>query len=165
MDQPLLSEFWRDIISLVGFILTVVGLVYAILQIRKTKSAAVAAAVAAKKALIESEQAFQRFAAAIAHRYVNEAKNHVSAKAWMLACLRLGDLADQVGQLAARDNEWRELTDQIREWERITSRHAQNDLTKFAARKWTDFLVQLQRKIDRSFGLLSSPAEGERNDS
>jgi hypothetical protein len=91
-----LTEFWRDLLSLVslgltvvGFILTALGLWYAILQIRKTKSAVEAAEEAANRALAESERNFQRYAAANAHRFINEAKMHVDGKAWEKAAMRL----------------------------------------------------------------------------
>src|SRR4051812_24558135 len=96
-----MSEGWRDAISIVSLIATVVGLLYAIAQIRKTKSAANAAKEAADKALAESRRSYHRFAARNARRLVSEAKIHVDNKAWALAAFRLNDLADQVAQLAS----------------------------------------------------------------
>jgi hypothetical protein len=76
------------LIAIVGFGLTAAGLVYAILQIRKTKTAAEAAEEAAKRALTESRRNLQRYAAGNAHRFVNEAKTHVDRQEWEKAAIR-----------------------------------------------------------------------------
>jgi hypothetical protein len=148
----LLTDFWRDVISLVGFGLTAAGLVYAILQIRKTKSAAEAAEEAAKKAVIESQRNFQRYAAGNAHRYVHEAKGHVERQEWEKAATRLNDLADQVGQLAHMDDEWRQMADALRMWAEDCTRHARGAKSRFAKNKWAAFYLSLQAKIDLYYG-------------
>jgi hypothetical protein len=89
----LLTDFWRDLISIISTVGTLAGLVYAIVQIAKTKSAAQAARTAAKLAQAESHAAFHAYAAAMAHRFVNEIHLHVNGEKWEFAALRLRDLA------------------------------------------------------------------------
>jgi hypothetical protein len=80
-----MSKGWKDVLNIasivvgaVSLLATVVGLLYAIAQIRKTKSAAAAA-------LEESRQSYHRFAAGNAHRFIKEARIHVENKQWTLA--------------------------------------------------------------------------------
>lgn len=167
--SPLLTDFWRDLtaiasaaITIVGFIVTVVSLVYAIRQIRQTKSAAEAAREAATSALAESRRGFQRYAAANAHRFVNEAKIHVENKSWAMAALRLSDLADQAAQLASIEAAWIQLAEELREWEATSRRVAAGELKRFAANKWFEFALRLQAKIDSYYGPF--PAAGREVD-
>jgi hypothetical protein len=118
-----LAEFWNNVIAVGGFILTAVGfvvtvlsLIYAIRQIKETKSAATAARDAATAALAESRRYFQRYVAANCHRYVHEVIIHVENKEWHLAALRLDDLADQVAQLSSEDHAWQRFVDELRTW-------------------------------------------------
>jgi hypothetical protein len=161
----LLTDFWRDVVSLVGFLMTAAGLVYAILQIRKTKSAAEAAGEAARRALLESRLSFQRYAAGNAHRFANEAKMHVDRQEWDKAATRLNDLADQVAQLAHLNEEWRQLTDNLRNWAATCTRHAAGVKTRFAKNKWVEFAVVLQGKLDHYYGPFAPPSEGVVDDS
>jgi len=148
----ILTDLWRDVVSILGFIVTTAGLVYAILQIRKTKSAAEAAEAAARSALAESQRNFQRYAAGNAHRFINEAKLHVDRQEWEKAATRLNDLADQAAQLGDVDEDWRQLADELRTWASICTRHAAGSKAKFVRNKWTTFSVRLQAKIDRYHG-------------
>jgi hypothetical protein len=158
---PLLNDFWRDVVSLVGFAFTTAGLVYAILQIRKTKSAAEAAEAAAKRAILESRRNFQRYAAGNAHRFINEAKRHVDRLEWEQAATRLGDLADQVAQLVQSDEEWRPLIDELRTWAATCNRFAAGGRGKFRSTSWVRFFVRLQAKIDNFYDPFPAPASGE----
>jgi hypothetical protein len=146
------SDFWRDILAILGFVLTALGLLYAIVQIRLTKSAAQAAEEAAKKTLAESQLSFQRYAAATAHRFISEAKIHVENKQWEKAAVRINDVADQVAQLAGFDAEWQQYAEKLRNWAAVCQRHAIGELSRFVSLKWIGFLVQLQAKIDSCHG-------------
>src|SRR4051794_5263941 len=99
------TDFQRDVLSLVGFLLTTAGLVYAIVQIRMTQSAAKAAEEAAKKTLAESRLSFRRYAAGNAHRFISSAKTHVDDADWVKAAMRIDDVADLVAQLGHFDAE------------------------------------------------------------
>jgi hypothetical protein len=156
VPQPLLSEAWRDILTIVslvitaaGFLGTVVGLVYAIRQIKQTKTAALAAKEASDRALADSRKGFHHYTAANAHRFVNEAKIHVGNESWAMAAMRLGDLADQLAQLGA---EWKELVAKLREWDAACTRRANGSRKSFALDKWSDFAVHLQERIDGYYG-------------
>jgi hypothetical protein len=152
---PLLSDGWRDVISIASLILsvlglaaTVVGLWYAIDQIRKTKSAADAAKEAADEALTESRESYNRYTAANAHRLLKEVKIHVQGEVWILAAVRLADLADQVAQLANEDPEWKPFADELREWEAACQRRARGVKKRFAVDKWGEFTRRLQAQMD-----------------
>lgn len=156
---PLMSEGWRDILSIVSFTVgivslgvTVVGLLYAIAQIRKTKSAVDAAKEAADEAVAESKRSYHRYAAGNAQRLIKEAKIHVDNKAWALAAFRLNDLADQVAQLASEDAAWRQLADTLRKWETACQGQARGVKKGFAVLKWSEFIRRLQAKIDEWSG-------------
>ncbi len=148
----MLTDVWRDLIALASAVLTVAGLVYAILQIRKTQSAAMAAKAAAEQARAESHRSFLAYAAANAHRFINETKLHVDHERWEMAAVRMNDLADQAARLVATDPEWTAFADELRKWAHTCTRHAAGELKKFAKPKWITFSVRLQARIDGHFG-------------
>ena len=151
-ECDLFTDLWRDVISIAGFSLTALGLIYAIVQIRKTKSAAHAAEEAANQSLAETHASFQRYAAATAHRFINEAQIHIDNQQWEKAAVRFNDVADQAAQLAALDSEWERLAEELRSWAATCGRHAMGELTRFAKNKWVRFIVRLQAKIDSCHG-------------
>jgi hypothetical protein len=158
LGRPLLSESWRDIIAIasavvtvVGFVLTVISLVYAIRQIWKTQSAANAAKEAALRALAESQRNYQRYALANALRLLAEAKIYVDGETWDKAMLRLSDLAEQASQLADSDRDWKTFAKELRIWEE-TSKNISRKGSRFDSKKWGLFLLRLQDKIDSSHG-------------
>jgi hypothetical protein len=152
LSEPLLSEGVRDILALVGFVATIAGLAYAIIQIRKTKSAAEAARQAADVAADESRKAYRRHVGSHSHRFINEAKIHVENQAWNLAAARLSDLADQAAQLSHATPEWKAVGAEIREWESRCLRLASGAKKRFLPEKWTEFLVLVQARVDDVYG-------------
>src|SRR5439155_4912931 len=114
---------------------TIVGLAYAIVQIRKTKSAADAANDAAQQVAAASERNYRQHVAALAARLLIDAKASVEAKKWEVAAVRIGDLADQLAQLASTDSEWDALTAELRGVVIVLNRRAAG-VGKFAPRKW-----------------------------
>ena len=149
--KPFLNDFWRDIVSVVSAVVTVVGFLVAYWQLRKTRSAALAAKDAAIRAVEESRGRFRKFILSNLFRFLTEARLHVNEKKWEMAAIRLGDVADQVSQLADVDHEWRPLLSEIRHWEE-TLRGRTSRGVRFAPRKWADLLTRLQSKIDRDHG-------------
>jgi hypothetical protein len=85
----MLSDIWRDIISIGGFLLTFAGLLYTMRQVWLAKSAAEAAKDAAEKALAESLQKYRHYTASLAHRFINEARSSIENAQWSLATIRL----------------------------------------------------------------------------
>jgi hypothetical protein len=166
-QTALLNEFWRDVVSIsstaitvVGFVLTVVSLIYAIRQIWKTQSAADAALKAANQAVIESRQSFERYTLANALRYFAEAKLYINDSLWDKASLRLNDLSEQTAQLATVDAEWKALTLELRLWSNTLAQLSTRN-SRFAGRKWSDFSIRLQGKIDERHGPFSLINRGQ----
>lgn len=157
----MLNDFWRDILTIVGFASTIAGLYYAIAQIRKTKTAARAAEEASKTALNESHYLFQRYAASNAQRFINEATIHVENRSWQEGRMRVNDLADQAGQLASLDPAWQEFADTLRRWSATLGKMTRNKSARFASNKWAEFVVRLQTKIDSCVTLFSREGKGE----
>ena len=81
--------------------MTVLGFYYAIVQIRKTKSAAIAAEEAATNAVEENRKSFHKYVALCAHGYVTEIKLHIENRDWAKAAMRTTHLADQMVHIAA----------------------------------------------------------------
>src|SRR5437016_4009539 len=148
----MLSDVWRDIISIGGFALTFAGLLYTMRQVWLAKTAAEAARTAATKTLIEARTNFEKYVASNAHRFIHEAKAHIEAAQWALAALRLNDLADQLAQLGLfRPALW-EFVSAVRERAGLRSRLASGELPVFNTRKWLAFSVTLQSAIDAVHG-------------
>jgi hypothetical protein len=144
----LLTDIQRDFVSLTSLVVTVVGLFYAIVQIRKTKSAA----EAAKKALMESQGNFHRYIAGNAQRFLGEARIHIDNKEWGKAAVRISDVADQVAQFLSSDAANAQDVVKLRDWAANCRRLASGELTKFAILKWESFSVNIQAKIDSWHG-------------
>jgi hypothetical protein len=144
-----MSEGWRDAVSITSLVATIVGLWYAIVQIRRTKSAANAAREAADKALAESRRSYHRYTLANAQRFIKEAKIHVENKTWALAAFRLNDLADQAAQLVGEDPEWRLFANELREWEATCQGQARGLKKTFTVLKWSEFTRRLQSLSDK----------------
>jgi hypothetical protein len=154
-----LDEFLRDLLSIAGVavsvlgtLATLLGLYYAILQIRKTASAAQAASEAAKNTLEESQRNFHNYAIANANRFVNEAKIHIENGHWERAAVRLNDLADQGAQLVSNDEGWADTVAELRDWGNICLRLKKEEIKRFPTAKWLLFLQDLQAKIDSRYG-------------
>src|SRR4051794_30158637 len=124
----MLSDVWRDIISIGGFLLTIAGLLYTMRQVWLAKSAAEAAKNAADRTLDESRKSFQRYIAANAHRFINEAKMSIENEQWAAAAMRLRDLADQLAQLTGLSLALEQLRTAARRWAEDCSRRASGKL-------------------------------------
>jgi hypothetical protein len=149
---------------MVGFGLTTLGLVYTIVQIRKTKSAAKAAAEAADKVLLENTRNFLKYSAIFAHRFINEAKNHIHKGEWEQADKRISDLAVHSAQLAINDAIWKGFTEQIRIWASTCNRMASGKLKRFPQSKWVEFIIKIEAKIDELIGPFIVQNQEARND-
>src|SRR4051812_47270628 len=132
----MLSDVWRDIISIVSLVVTVTAWWYAMYQTRQAKSAAEAAKAAADKMLLENRRSFQRYAASNAHRYINEAKYFYKNEKWQWAAMHLRDVADQLAQLGALSPALEELTAKPRRWAEACTRRAAKKLKVLSQRKW-----------------------------
>ena len=156
--RPILNDFLRDVlsitsllVSLVGFPLTVVSLIYAIRQIREAKTAAVAAKEAANRTLLESESRIIRYALGNAHRFLAEARLYLESSVWKFASLRIGDIADLFSQLTKTNADFENLLTELRDWQVHLVRVEANKI-KFATPKWQSFQARLQRIIDEVHG-------------
>lgn len=147
----MLTDFWRDVIALLSVVLTTAGLIYAIIQIRKTKSAAEAAKESAQQTLRESQSRFQRYAAASANRFLNEAKIHVGHKDWDKASDRIYLVADQTNLLAAIAREWVGIEQELRKWATLCNRLALGESKRFP-RKWSEFVGAIQGRLNETLG-------------
>jgi len=143
-------------LTVVGFVLTVASLWYAIVQLRKTASVAEAAKVAAEQTLTESRRGFQRYALAIVLRYVNELRLYVERKDWSQAAIRASDLADQAAQLANLAQDWQRFAPELRGWAADFARFASGTVPKYSTKKWKDLVQQLQGILDVSHGPFTS---------
>jgi hypothetical protein len=146
---PLLSESWRDIISLGSLVVTVVGFVLAFWQIRKTKSAADAARDAAIRAYDENRGLYRRFVLSCATRFLVEARFYADSEHWDRASLRLRDVGDQVSQLLDADPDWQDLLAELR---RLDAALGANPKPKFTGKRWVTLIERLQAKIDSHHG-------------
>jgi hypothetical protein len=107
---------------------------------------------------------FRRFSAANVHRLLGETKNYVERGDWTVAALRLGDLADQVAQIGADDPELAVLANDLRQWEETCNKHARGTGSRFAIRKWSEFVRNLQLKTDQWLGPFPTATQETRND-
>jgi hypothetical protein len=143
-----LTDSWRDIIALLSLVLTTAGLVYAIVQIRKTKSAVEAANEATTQTLAESQSRFQRYTASNANRFLNEAKIHLEHQEWEKASGRMNDVADQASLLSPLAGGWEQTAEALRTWASICESLAVKKRKKFPKPKWAAFVGTLQQRLN-----------------
>jgi hypothetical protein len=151
----LLSDGWRDIVSVVSLVCTVLGLWWAIAQIRQAKTAAEAAREAADEALRESQKSYHKHAAGAGHRLLNQAIIYIDLDIWLTAGALLGLLAEQVALLIADDESWVDFAAEVRKWEERAKRQAKvgpSGRSEFSKRNWNGFKRSLQAKIDEWSG-------------
>jgi hypothetical protein len=84
-------------------------------------------------------------------RYFAEAQLYIHHSLWEKASLKLNDLAEQTTQLATDDNEWKELTSELRRWSEKLARVSSNR-TRHSHRQWSRFASEVQSKIDERHG-------------
>ncbi len=167
-----LSELWRDVLASLGAagtLASVAGLVYAIYQIRKTKSAAEAARVASEETRTLSRQDYQRYAVANAVQFIGELKAFVAGKVWERASLRFSDLAVQASQVANLQrpndpetaNQWEILADELRQWAQSCEKVLAGQI-KFQQGKWTKLLPRLESMFHTYHGPFSLDDRGEK---
>jgi len=147
--KPLLSEAWRDIIALGSLVVTVIGFILAYWQIRKTKTAAYAAREAANRSYEETRSQYHRYVLSNASRLLTETRAYAASEHWDKTVLRLRDLAEQISQLAATDDDWPSLMEELRKWE---ARLSASDSPKVSKKTWADLMTRLQAKIDSRQG-------------
>jgi hypothetical protein len=111
--------------------------------------------------LEENRLAFHKFAVALAHRYVNEAKIHVDNEAWEKAAIRLSDLTDQVGQLASLNDAWAKTAEELHLWSVTCDRLKNNQLKKFPKKKWLEMCSRVEAQLNQLLGPFAE-AKGEK---
>ena len=94
-----LDELWRDSVSVVGFSLTIVGLGFAIWQIRRAVTSSEAAAVAARQASDAIAFNIELTSLASGVRLIGEVDALVRSEQFDAASVRLSDLRELVVQL------------------------------------------------------------------
>ena len=170
LPDPLLTDLLRDwiaivsaVATLIGFLLTVLSLFYAIGQIRRTQTAARAAEEAARQVLSESRSRFADYSFANLMRYVDQAEDFVSRRDWALATLRVNDLALQAAQLGDTDREWQEIAAELIQSASTFRRIANGELkdTPQQRKRWSDFLLKLKAKVIEQHGPFKTNRGGE----
>ena len=118
-DKGFLPNTWRDtlaiaglVLGLVGFLLTLVGLWYAIRQVRQATSAAAAAKNAAEATPAQDARPLPPVHRGRLARHGGS--TYLEAAQWGKAAIRLDDLADDISRLED-DPEWAPLADGLRD--------------------------------------------------
>jgi hypothetical protein len=157
MADPFLNPFWRDVWAVVGgagVLATLIGLWLTWRQLRKTQTAASAAADAA----LQSRQAYDRLLLALAHRATSEAKLTVVQRNWVAASLKATDLADLLSQLSEQDEELLGLSAAMREAGHVFARIEQGTISFHGLRKkWPNDLAAVEARLTRDLRTPNSP--------
>ena len=157
--EGFLTDAWRDLITVVGFIgtlATLVGLSIAVVQVLKTKRATEAAQAAMSGTLQQAKSAVGQYAMSSGRRLLSEAKLFFEAGNWSGTALRLGDLAEQAAQLAQSDPsnaaQWDSLRSRFREWETTCLRLDKGELRGSQMAKWYRFTRDAAALFDSDHG-------------
>ena len=152
--QGFINDFWGDVLSIlsvVGFVLTALGVWLAYVQIRRTATAAQAATEAAIATYNESRDQYKRYVIAQADRLLAACHAHVKGKLWLLAVIRIGDLTDLLLQLTDDDLRWGEFSSRLEEVEQQFDRIQQNRI-KYSDRlsiQWETLYREIRQIIRR----------------
>lgn len=153
MNEPVLDELWRDVVSLASVFLTAVGFLCTIILAVKAKRAAVLAKEATQEVAAEMKSLVHKHEIETAHRFLNDAKLHVQHKDWKLASVRLGDLAKAIAKINLLDSdEWASIIRDAREWADKCENMSDGRRKTFPTTKWREFLARVEGEIDRFHG-------------
>ena len=159
--HPFLNDFWRDIwtiFGVAGTIATLVGLWVAIVQIRRTATAAEAARAAAERAAVEHRRAMSQFVIGSAHRLVREVTIYVENQSWPLAAVKIIDLADQIAIFSrtadAPGPELVQLAAEFRKWSFQFGRLEAGEIEwgKHYRQRWAKSLLAFSSQLDLYLG-------------
>jgi hypothetical protein len=171
-----LAPWWNDFYTAGGFYIGVLGCVVgvagfwiALVQIKKTQRAALAARDAANKTLAETKEAYERFVAAFASRLLAELQNAANAKQWQLAHIRSHDLAELLATLPGTGHESTDAAniESVRSLREFGQRFAEATTSnkvlfpaKLVNERWKPLLQLLHARLDR----LRAPFREQRDD-
>ena len=147
---------WDDIYAAGGFItgllglfVGVLGFAYTIVQIKKTKSAAMAAQEAANQMLQESRRRFQKFVATTISRLLADAKRFVSDENWTIASYVTDQVADFLALSSDADADIPDMVQALRKYGQQMAARIKDSEAPFHSRKWSEIVQRVQVKIDQ----------------
>jgi len=148
-----LTGFWRDlftVFSVVGFLLTAIGVWLALKQMRRTTTAAEAAIVA----LNESKERYNRYVIAQSFRLLTETRVYVKNERWDTAAMRLGDVAELLIQVAETDPIWADFANRLHSIEKSFEKleRKESSISDSLRGKWHKLERELRTKIAENFG-------------
>jgi hypothetical protein len=176
-----LHDGWRDVIAVVGVvgvIATVVALIIGVVaywvtleQMRRTTSAAQAAADAAEKVKDELRESYARYLVADSSSIIREVRLYVSHEKWEMVAVRLRDLAHLVAQMSKSKGGWGGVADTLRALGMSFERVGKGEIKfKTIRGKWIECECEIGRLIDEVHAPLvvgeqrESAEEGEENE-
>jgi hypothetical protein len=157
LGKPLLSESWRDIIAIASAVVTVVGFVLTVSHwfTRSANHEDAICGECGEGSRAPSPGGKPAELPALRPRECiktpGRSENFVDGEIWDKAMLRLSDLAEQASQLADADRAWKTFATDLRIWEE-TMKNISRKGSRFDSKKWGQFLLRLQDKIDSSHG-------------
>ncbi|MBN9120435.1 MAG: hypothetical protein J0I06_14975 [Planctomycetes bacterium] len=150
-----LDPWWNDFyaaggfwIGLVGGIVGIAGLWYAILQVWKVEAAATAAKQAAEETLAKSKNAYGKFVGSFARRLLSSLESAVSEKDWKLAVLRANDLAELIASVSEAIPDAADLAYQLRVFGQKFAAGTPKTEPKYRNEKWNALVLELHARLD-----------------
>ena len=131
-----------------------IGLVFAILQLWRTKRATIAATDAAAKTVKQNMEHFNRYAAANARSMLKELSIRIDNRDWKLAAVRADDLADLAMQIShvVTDSaeDWHAAATNLRGWKSRFSEVDRNvkSFEGTLESKWRKYVDKFARQVD-----------------
>lgn len=160
-DTGFLNDGWRDclaVFGVIGTLASIAGVIYAIVQIKKTKAVADAIKTVTTNMRTATKEDYHRYVVSNAVRCIGEAKAFVEGECWLQASLRLTDIAHQLSQLAnivhddtAARQTWLRLSEDLHQWSANCQKVASTK-QRFQTRKWTSFVLDLEKTLHRFYG-------------
>jgi len=151
-----LPEGIRDfgvLVTLLGLILGLIALASTIVQVVKTKDAAVAASTTAKRVSKQTRVQFRQYTVAVAQRLFTTLKEHVRKQEYEAAILQMEELANHLGQMAhvvsRQKEEWFVTANELRSWANTIHQRKASHLNSNEQKKWDAFVVKLGGLLDR----------------
>lgn len=147
-----LTAAWADFFTVGGFVVAVIGFGYTIYQVRKAKSAAEAAREATTEVRSRVRAVFWQQLLAQILRMISEVRREVQLARWEAASIRTNDLADLLVELQSLREQLQDLINRLREFAQDMAEKANRPSRRFSLTNWNEFLLGLQREIDRLRG-------------
>ncbi len=158
-----LSVDFKEGIGLFGSVASLLGLLYTVIQLLKTKTISEETKEAANDAVDRLRTSEYRFAVTKAKSSLREIQTYLDRNEWKFAALRLRDLGEACSTLAFQgpevDTTWKKFTENANYWATTFVKGNSKTPPEFDSHIWSEFYLSIQMRVDTELSPFSYEVE------